>query len=296
MSDAQVFSTPGVEALTQHPSKSLGWAEILRPQSAPCKGGRLLTDHRASRSMDRLCLLRIPGDGFRQAREDIKKRLPFQEWSSPAGSRAGLVGNLADLAAARLFVKGETPFLDEALINDSVTKDQISLARCIASGLRRLPLHRGPVWARTDAPSAALDWYRNRTSVADHSFWSARTGPMEAGSSAPDFLLWSLTGRRVGAIDLDDPNRLIFPPGVRFKILKVVRMPQPVVLMREFFPYESAEMHELAESENSYLTWLDHNLADELTQLLRDDPRSPCDGSSPASRLPGVVVTESRVM
>ncbi|MGW7674603.1 hypothetical protein ACWGJX_47590 [Streptomyces sp. NPDC054775] len=134
------------------------------------------------------------------------------------------------------------------------------------------------------------DWYRQNRFVVDWGFWTASTSAAALSQGGPGFVVWSLTGRRVEMVDPHASDRLVFSPGTRFKVLRVIEGRRPVVLMRELFPPEPAE-HRPVESGIDHIKWLDESTVTELESVMaaRFVPDA-ADTKSPRGRFPGLMV------
>ncbi|MEV1066453.1 hypothetical protein [Streptomyces sp. NPDC050263] len=197
---------------------------------------------------------------------------------------------LADLAAVRLYLAEEWMWLDQAIL-EGANGAHLPLARCVASGLRKLPYYRGPAMVQAGTVGLVADWFRQNRFVVDWGFWTASTAAAARSGGGPGFLVWSLTGRHLGTVDQDDPDRLVFSPGTRFKVLQVTEGRRPVVLMRELFPREPTEQRP-AGAGIDHTKWLDESTAAELEGVMTARPvAGDADTTAPRGRLPGLVVT-----
>ena len=222
-----------------------------------------------------------------------KHQGPVDPWGRFRDDR---VSALADLAAVHLYLTGEWAWLDEALPEGAVGA-HLPLARCVASGLRRLRVHRGPAFVRSSVVGPVTDWYRHNRVVTEGGFWAASASPAALREGGPGFLVWSLTARRTAAIDPYAPDRVVFLPGTRFKVLRVTEGPRPAVLMRELFPEEAAE-DDPGAFDGGGTPWLDESTVEELDRAV-STPRTaaepavlaPVGNVGPPGRLPGLIVT-----
>ncbi|HEY5835863.1 hypothetical protein [Streptomyces sp.] len=148
----------------------------------------------------------------------------------------------ADLIAVRCFVARDDGPLSWTWLERQLAAgsgDAFSYLTCLASGLRRLPSHRGvvvrdagvlPPEARTLSPGREL----------------CEAGPVATftldgapPSAADRYLIWSATGRRVGSLFASPPaagngEEIVFGPGTRFRVLRTQGQPGAVsVLLRE---------------------------------------------------------------
>ncbi|MFF2210636.1 hypothetical protein [Streptomyces antibioticus] len=212
------------------------------------------------------------------------------EFLGPRGSGlAGPAAAVADLAAVRLYLDEEWAWLDPALL-EGARGAHLSLARCVASGLRGLPVHRGPAIARTGVGvgTAVADWYRGRHIVVDHGFWSATTSAAALSAGGCGFLAWSVTGRRTAAVDPHTPERVVFLPGTRFKVLGTTGDRQPFVLLREIVP---AELDGHPDGGGPTSRRLDENTVAALGKAAaRHGTPRPAAFMGPRERPPGLIV------
>ncbi|MFJ3903966.1 hypothetical protein [Streptomyces sp. NPDC090025] len=266
-----------------------GGAPDVRPHPAPRATARIVTHGGRGLARDRLRLLERYGARFRRAMAEVDEMLPV-EWAWREGCRGGAVDVLADLAAVRLYLTGEWERVEPPLI-EGWPGAHLALARCVASGLRRLPTHRGPVAVRTEVGEALARGYRDAPAVVDHGFWSASASPTALAAPGPGLVAWSLTGRRTDWVDPYGPLRVVFTPGTRFKALGT---PAPAdgrgrrVLLREMFPQEDAGAGGVG------VEWLDRTTVVELNRAAAASTPAPlahtaCTG--PRVRVPGFMNT-----
>ncbi|MFD3558099.1 hypothetical protein ACFWVU_00240 [Streptomyces sp. NPDC058686] len=235
----------------------------VRVQPAPRAAARIVSNGGRGIAQDRLRLWSQYGNLFRRTMSDVGGALP-KDWAWRDGRRVDDVGALADLAAVHLYLATEWAWLDPTLL-EGEPGAHMSLARCVASGLRRLPAYSGPAIVRTGVADSLLRWYRDNPVVVDQGFWCATSSSTGLGAGGPGYLVWSLTGRRTDAVDPYAQERLVFVPGTRFKVLKVLDGQRPLVLMREMFPQEPAEYRPASSAARS-AEWLDRTTVHELTQ------------------------------
>ncbi|MFH8982043.1 hypothetical protein [Streptomyces varsoviensis] len=164
-----------------------------------------------------------------------------------AGGPPGSAGEaLTDLAAMRLYLSGATPDIDAA-IRSASSGPHVPLARCATAGMRRLPSYRGAAILRATLSDAERAWYEEGKPVTEYSFLSALSSARRGLSGNTDIVLWSLTARRTGLLAPEVPDRLVFMPGTRFKVLRVVAGDRPAVLLRELAAPEVDEAGDLRE-------------------------------------------------
>ncbi|WP_327249932.1 hypothetical protein [Streptomyces sp. NBC_01320] len=296
MSVAKQFPDTDPDARSASILQELRGDTEVRVQPVPRALARIVPTGGRGIARDRLQLWSLYGRRFRQTVSDMARALP--EVRSPQGRRPDdRLAVLADLAAVHLHLAEEWAWLDAALLNGTPGA-HLPLARCVASGLRRLPAYRGPAIVRTSMSASLTDWYRENRVVVDQGFWSATASAVAVSEGGPGFLVWSLTGRRTGAVDPYTPERLVFLPGTRFKVLQVFEEQRPVVLMREMFPQEPYE-HRRADSGSGHGEWLDestvaemHRAAVELHRAAAGPSVRPVELMGPRGRPPGLIVAK----
>ncbi|MFJ5263826.1 hypothetical protein ACIQAC_25525 [Streptomyces sp. NPDC088387] len=258
----------------------------LRVQPAPHTVARLVSRGGGGVARDRMRLWSHYGRRYRTAMAHMANALA-QDDPAPGGGRLDdRVAARADLAALHLYLAEEWAWVEPALL-DGDMGGHLPLARCAGAALRRLPPYRGAAIVRTDVPDNVLTWFRGNQVVRDQGFWSASVSTAALGSGGPAFLVWSLTGRRTGAVDPYTPDRLVFLPGTRFKVLEVRGGRRPVVVLREMFPQESGA----AGAADPHGGWLDRTTLAELGQST-DVPTTlvPTEFMGPRARPPGLVL------
>ncbi|MFC4469382.1 hypothetical protein ACFPH6_33550 [Streptomyces xiangluensis] len=274
------------------PLRTPGSAEY-RVQPVP-NAARIIPTGGRGIAWDRLRLWRTYGDRYRKAMASAEEALT-RSLGPTGGIRHNRVDVLADLAAVHLYLTEEWEKLDEAL-SEGTVGGHLSLARCLASGLRRLASYRGPATVGTSTVGAVTDWYRENRFVTEQGFWTASASAAALREGGPGFVVWSLTARRTAAVAPHAPEQLIFLPGTRFKVLRVIDGRQPLVLMREMFPPEPAG-HQPDDASRDGATWLDESTLADLESMTADSPAANPFMSvtsivtGPRQRPPGLIVT-----
>ncbi|MFR9727738.1 hypothetical protein ACL03H_00815 [Saccharopolyspora sp. MS10] len=131
---------------------------------------------------------------------------------------------LADAVAVRLHLAERGAAVDRSL-RSAVNGPHVPFARCVVSGLSRLPSHRGATVFAASPTSAQWELYRRRRLLTDWSFLHSLTEPSADQVGEVDVLVWSMTARRTklletGGDDVVD-NRVVFVPGTSFKVLEL---------------------------------------------------------------------------
>ncbi|MFG3015409.1 hypothetical protein ACGFZB_34230 [Streptomyces cinerochromogenes] len=132
-------------------------------------------------------------------------------------------------------------------------------AELLRAGLRLLPVHRGATGLRATLDEAMRQWYAGQPLVIDADACEASAAGPGAEPGNTDFLIWSVDGRRTDLLDPLSPDRVLFLPGSRFRVLSPGPGVPGVVMMREVGPGEAAQDPEL-----------DRAAVRELTRAWRD--------------------------
>ena len=148
------------------------------------------------------------------------------------GSRQSADDVVTDLVAVRLYLSGGTDRIDSA-VRGAAVGPHVPLARCVASGLRRLPSYRGATMLRTTLSAAEWQWYGKRRVVTEWAFCSALTTAHPDLPGDVDVMIWSMTARRTALLDPTVPDRVFYLPGTSFKVLGVRDEERRVLLLRE---------------------------------------------------------------
>jgi hypothetical protein len=148
------------------------------------------------------------------------------------GSRQSAGDVVTDLVAVRLYLSGGTDRIDHA-VRSAAVGPHVPLARCVASGLRRLPSYRGATMLRTTLSEVEWQWYGKRRVVTEWAFCSALTTAHPDLPGDVDVLIWSMTARRTALLDPTVPDRVFYLPGTSFKVLGVRDEERRVLLLRE---------------------------------------------------------------
>jgi hypothetical protein len=154
--------------------------------------------------------------------------------SQSPGLRSG-AGNqdvLTDLVAVRLYLTEHGQGIDDS-VRTAKVGPHVPFARCVASGLRRLPSYRGAARLRATLADAEWKWYGSRRLVTEWAFCPALTDGGVPLTGTVDFLIWSVTARRTSLLAPEVASQVLFLPGTSFKVLRVRDGEQREVLLRE---------------------------------------------------------------
>ncbi|WP_329790547.1 hypothetical protein V1227_01280 [Lentzea sp. DG1S-22] len=130
---------------------------------------------------------------------------------------------------------------DEEMVVDTLRMGRLGRLRpyvaCIISGLNRLPVHNGVVTVWGMSGQTGPRRYRHGEVVVEHGLLDAIANPTSRIEGATEYLLWSVTGRRVEVSDrvaVATEERVVFAPGTPFRVLAVAAAegdhPQQVLL------------------------------------------------------------------
>ncbi|WP_447007853.1 hypothetical protein ACRAKI_15865 [Saccharothrix isguenensis] len=126
---------------------------------------------------------------------------------------------VTDLAAVSACLHHDEEILVEALRSGKLGR-LWPYAASVVSGLRRLPVYQGVTvcWGGSRQ-------YRTGDVLVEHGLLNTVAGPALPVDGRVEFLMWSVTGRRVTVVDSFGnllQERVVFPPGSAFKVLAVV--------------------------------------------------------------------------
>ncbi|MBX7266404.1 hypothetical protein KIF24_10445 [Micromonospora sp. Llam7] len=148
------------------------------------------------------------------------------------GLRAGHQGYdlLAALTALRAWCAAEHGFVDQTLRDppdDDATQRALVLAGWAALGLARCPAHLGALVRVGDPPVALVQRYRPGMVLTEPGFVEAHLGRRRHTTATVEYMIWSVTARRMGRIveELPGAGDALFGPGARFEVLAVETPP-----------------------------------------------------------------------
>jgi hypothetical protein len=179
---------------------------------------------------DRALLRRTMGSDYDTESSAVARILSQSPGLRTGGARDPDV--ITDLVAVRTYLSAGNAEMDNA-IRAGASGAHLALARCAAMGLTRLPSFRGAAALRTTLCEEQWRWYTPDQVIVDWGFVGARTrGPQDLAGNA-DFLIWSMTGRRIDLLESVVPELILFPPGTTFRVLAVRDGEHRAVLLRE---------------------------------------------------------------
>lgn len=188
-----------------------------KPAASALVAGRELTEERA-------WLRRTLSRDFDAMAHSISRILSEHPGFQGTGGRSS-ADVLTDTVAVRLYLSERGESIDQAL-RAGENGPHVPFARCVVSGLTRLPSHRGATVFTASPTQRQWELYRQRRLVTEWGFSHALTEPSADQQGEVDVLVWSMTARRTkllepGGADRAD-NRVVFVPGTSFKILEMI--------------------------------------------------------------------------
>ncbi|GLY23751.1 hypothetical protein [Micromonospora sp. NBRC 101691] len=204
---------------------------------------------------------------------------------------------LVDSVATRLFLTRRGVGIDTGLRSGAVGP-HVPLARCVVSGLSRLPSFRGSTVVRTSPGDDEWHLYRGRRLVTDWSFVTMLTAPCANQDGDTDVLIWSMTARRTALLEPEGEerveDRVVFLPGTHFKILEAAEPAgdrRGTILLREIGANEIDDDGRVDQKRSSLDELAVTSLRRSLDRWAGADPRRRI-GAASVSRfgaLPGLV-------
>jgi hypothetical protein len=220
---------------------------------------------------------------------------------------------IADLVAVRLYLSGRVGELSGRVAEpsghmhmaelDSALRSgkggaHVLLARCIATGLQRLPSFHGATILRVELTDAEWEWYQEGNVLTEWGFLGAYLSPQRLPGNV-SFLIWSMGARRTTLLEPAIPSRVLFPPGTVFKVLSVRHGPRRAVLLRELSSSEAGSAGSAeAPLDTMALAGLERVAGDWLAGEAVDNRTSSVPGPVPGpgfGQAPGLVVAAARL-
>lgn len=206
---------------TQPPETEPFETEPPRPRQA----GPSATPDPTLPDVDGTRLRQVLGDSYGTHQEAVSQALAQDpDAVNPADSDTDLVAVRAYASAGRDAVN---PALRDG--RDPVNRtprggrgESAVIARAVASGLRRLPLVFGPVFA-TSTADPVPQGYRTGLEYVEPGFVDVDLFPGASDGARLSYVIWSATARRLGGLSAGAPDTAVFPPGTRFRVLDVDR-------------------------------------------------------------------------
>ncbi|MGW0894896.1 hypothetical protein [Saccharopolyspora sp. NPDC002578] len=213
-------------------------------------------DHQSTEAQ-RTAFARLVGDAYEAALPSVNTALA----TFPALREEQLQEAKSDFVAVHVYL-GDGDFgaaTVNAVLRRGIITELGDYLACTLSGLRRLPVHRGPVFRLLDAE--VLDAYRPGALLTEPAFLSASSAPEIAAPARSehrtDVIIWSQSSRRTSAFHrLGLVDEVVFPAGSRFRVLAVDRPDSddpPALLLRELRADEDPAPGELTDTDEAML-------------------------------------------
>lgn len=176
---------------------------------------------------ERTALRRVLSDQFDKHARFVTRLLAEQP-----GLRAGHQGYdlLAALTSLRAWCAAEYAFVDQTLRTppDAAAAERaLIMAGWAALGLARCPAHLGALVRLGDPPAELVGRYRPGTLLTEPGFVEAHLNRRRHATATVEYVIWSVTARRMGRIveELPGAGDALFGPGTRFEVLAVETSP-----------------------------------------------------------------------
>ncbi|MDG4795737.1 hypothetical protein [Micromonospora sp. WMMD1082] len=177
-------------------------------------------DHRAWREEDRAALRTTLNGRYDAHFRVVTKTLAEEPGLRVAGASPDLV---AGLVALRAYCADDRDEVNRLLRTGAGDERAAVLARGAACGLRCLPTVLGPVFRPGRIDAGVLAAYQPGRVLAEPGLLDAWIPPASVPDATVQFVIWSVSARRVGRLGLDGPAAALFPPASRFTVLAVDR-------------------------------------------------------------------------
>ncbi|XTZ13481.1 hypothetical protein ACQSSU_18295 [Micromonospora echinospora] len=253
----------------------------------------------------------VPGHGLTEERGWLRRTLS-RDFDTMASSVSRILSEhpgmkvggdstaddiLVDSVATRLFLTRRGAGIDDGLRSGAIGP-HVPLARCVVSGLSRLPSFRGSTVVRASPGGDEWRLYRGRRLVTDWSFVTMLTAPCAGQDGDTDVLIWSMTARRTALLEPEGEerveDRVVFLPGTHFKILEAAEPTggrRGTILLREIGANEIDDDGRVDQKRSSLDELAVTSLRRSLDRWAGADPRRRI-GAASVSRfgtLPGLV-------
>ncbi|WP_157405293.1 hypothetical protein [Actinopolyspora halophila] len=230
--------------------------EPARPRFVPARAGGTGTPHNhRSTPEERSRLARALGTEFDEVLPSVNTVLA----THPALRENEADEAKADFVAVILYTgRGENGAnAVNRLLRTGDTGSTRDYVACLLSGLRRLPVHRGPSFRFGGSPDEDIDDYEPGAVLSEPGFLSATAADdLTANEEYGDVVIWSHSARRVSLFGRNSlPEEVVFSSDSRFKILSTTdeESGRPALLLRELRPDERTSHGELDETDLAML-------------------------------------------
>jgi hypothetical protein len=192
-----------------------------RPEAEPVTSNAIWIAGTDWNADDRTTLRRALNGRYDMYQRIVARTLAEEPGLRAAGASADVV---ADLVALCAYDAVEREIVNKTLrtsADQPPDRRDTLVARGAARGLRRLPAVLGPVFvAGQDAPPV-IGRYRAGDELIEPAFVDVDLARGRADEATVEFVIWSVSARRLDRISTDNAATAVFPPGTRFAVLAV---------------------------------------------------------------------------
>jgi hypothetical protein len=170
---------------------------------------------------DRTTLRRSLNGRYDSYARIVARTLAEEPGLRAAGTSADMV---ADLVALCAYEAGERDTVNKTLRTGKgqlPDGQDVLVARGAAHGMRRLPAVLGAVFVASRDAAPVVDRYRAGDELIEPAFVDVDLARGQAGDTTVEFVIWSVSARRLERISSDKAGTAVFPPGTRFAVLAV---------------------------------------------------------------------------
>jgi hypothetical protein len=210
---------------------------------------------------------------------------------------------LTDAVAVRLYLSAAGEGTDLPLRTGAVGP-HVPFARCVVSGLGRLPSHRGAAVFAVSMTSQEWELYRSHKLVTEWGFLNALSAPCarQSEQNDVDVLVWSMTARRTRLLEPEADStldRVLFLPGTSFKVLDLAEPAdgkRGVLLLRELAASEIDSSGRVDRNRASFDELAVNSLRQHMHtwESVEKQIRTPEASLPRFAQLPGLVRTKSQ--
>ncbi|RIV31601.1 hypothetical protein D2L64_25595 [Micromonospora radicis] len=186
-------------------------------------------DNRSWREEDRAVLRTTLNGRYDAHVRVVTKTLAEEPGLRAAGASPDLV---AGLVALRAYCADDRNEVNRFLRTGAGEERAAVVARGVAYGLRYLPTVLGPVFRPGRIGVETLAAYRPGRVLAEPGLLDVRIPPTTVADATVQFVIWSVSARRLGRLDVDGTSAALFPPASRFAVLAVDHSNDPADVPR----------------------------------------------------------------
>jgi len=207
--------------ITRTPATAVPDRIAGRPEAEPVASNAIWISGTDWTADDRTTLRRALNGRYDMYARIVARTLAEEPGLRAAGTSAEVV---ADLVALCAYDAVERDTVNKTLRTGQRPDGRETLvARGAARGLRRLPAVLGPVFVAGRDTPPVIGRYRAGDELIEPAFVDVDLTRGPADNATVEFVIWSVTARRLDRISPDNAATAVFPPGTRFAVLAVDR-------------------------------------------------------------------------